>query len=207
MQNIQNNSSVIVAATPQLDPRIKGREGLGLISIFTGDGRGKTTAGLGTAVRALGAGKRVAIVYFDKGGGAHYSERKVLDVLARTFPIEHHVTGRDRIDPTTGRFDFSIIEQDRTEAARGLDVVRGLFARAEHDLVVLDEVNSTISLGMLDEGEVLDVLSHKPDRMEVILTGRNAPISFRSLAHLVTDMTLVKHYFYSGVPAREGIDW
>lgn len=190
-----------------LDTRITGHTGYGLLSVFTGDGRGKTTAALGTAVRALGAGKRVAIVYFDKGGDAHYSERRLLDDLASRYPLEYHVTGRDRIDPKTGRFDFSVLDVDKVEARRGLAIARDLFKRAARDLVILDEINPTVSLGMLDEQAVLDVLAHKPATMELILTGRNAPASFLNLAHLATEMKLQKHYFYSGVKAREGVDY
>lgn len=192
---------------PILDKRITGHSGYGLISVFTGDGRGKTTAGLGTAVRALGAGKRVAIVYFDKGGDAHYSERHVLRALSRSFPIEYHVTGRDRIDATTGRFDFALLEIDKTEARRGLQIVVDLFLKAEHDLIIFDEINSTVSLGLLDEQSVLDVLDKKPEKIELLLTGRNAPTRFLERAHLVTEMTLRRHYFYSGVKAREGVDF
>lgn len=188
---------------PILDSRITGHRGYGLISVFTGDGRGKTTAGLGTAVRAIGAGKRVAIVYFDKGGTTHYSERKLLDQIG----IDWFATGRDRIDPVTGRFDFSVTDVDKLEAKRGLGIVKKLFLEAGHDLIVLDEINCTVSLGMLDEKETLEVLSMKSDSTELILTGRNAPESFLHLAHLVTEMTLKKHYFYSGVPAREGMDY
>ena len=191
----------------QLDERIKGYKGYGLVSVFTGDGRGKTTAGLGTAIRALGSGKRVAIVYFDKGGDAHYSERAVLDDLSSRYPLEYHVTGRDRIDPVSGRFDFSVQDIDKTEAERGLQIVSRIFSEARHDLLVLDEINSTTALGMLDERAVLNILSQKPVALECLLTGRNAPQSFLDLAHLHTEMKLCKHYFYSGVPARAGVDY
>lgn len=176
----------------------------GLIQVYTGDGKGKTTAALGMAVRAVGAGKRVAIVYFDKGG-AHYAERKV---LAERFndAIDFFGTGLDRIDVTTGRFRFGVTDDDKAEAASGLEIVTALFSEANHDLVILDEINSTVSLGMLEEDAVLAVLAGKPEDTEVVLTGRKAPDSFRELADLVSEMTLVDHYFYRGVPAREGFD-
>lgn len=183
------------------DESIKGREGFGLIQLFTGNGKGKTTAGIGEAMRAHAIGKKVGIVFFDKGG-EHYSERKILDQL----DIEYMATGRDRIDPVTGRFDFSIQEIDRTEAVRGLEEAKKLFTE-KFDLVILDEINSTTSLGMISEKEVLALIDSKPDQTELVLTGRNAPESFIQKAHLVTDMRLRKHYFYSGVPAREGLDF
>src|SRR3990167_2446538 len=166
------------------DDRIVGRSGLGLIQLFEGHGKGKTTAALGEALRAVGAGFKVAIVFFDKGG-PHYAERDA--IAAHLYgAIDIVGTGRDRIDPVTGRFDFSVTD--------------------EHKLVILDEINSTVALGMLNEERVLELLNQKPDEVECILTGRNAPESFKERAHLVTCMELKKHYFYSGVPAREGID-
>lgn len=190
---------------PVLDFRIKGRQGFGLVQVFTGNGKGKTTASLGEAIRAAGAGKRVGIVYFDKGGTTHYSERHVLDELFKGR-IDYVATGRDRIDPVTNRFDFSIQDIDRAEAKRGLDEARRMLTSG-YDVVILDEINSTTSLGMLAVDDVLAVLDVQPETVEVVLTGRNAPEAFLERAHLVTEMTLVKHYFYSGVQAREGLDY
>jgi len=189
----------------------RAHEGFGLIQVFTGNGKGKTTAALGEAIRALGAGKRVGIVYFDKGGD-HYSERRFLQSLVLSTTgcqlraVSYVATGRDRMDLSTGRFDFSITEADRTEAERGLQAARDFFEEGR-DLVILDEVNSTVSLGMIDEQAVLDLLDEKPEKIEVVMTGRAAPASFLARAHLVTDMRLRKHYFYSGVKAREGLDY
>ena len=192
------------AQTVTRDDRIVGRTGLGLIQLFEGHGKGKTTAALGEALRAVGAGLRVGIVFFDKGG-THYAER---DAMARY--LSEHIdvvgTGRDRIDSVTGRFDFSITDEDRREARRGLKAAQAFF-HGTHALVVLDEINSTVALGILGEEEVHALLDDKPDGVECILTGRNAPVSFKERAHLVTRMELEKHYFYSGVKARVGIDY
>ena len=187
---------------PKRDERIVGRQGYGLIQVFTGDGKGKTTAALGEAVRAHGAGKRVTFVYFDKGGDAHYSERKTLDELG----IPYVVTGRDRIDPVTGRFDFSVIDEDREEVVRGLGEAERLFGES-YDLVVLDELNTVMGLEMVSVERVVEVLRAKPEKVEVILTGRNAPSEIIDEAHLVTEIGMKKHYFYSGVQAREGLDY
>jgi len=194
----RKSEGIVVAA----DKAIVGRQGLGLVQLFTGNGKGKTTAAIGEAVRAAGAGKKVGIVFFDKGGNTHYSERTILNRVG----IAYVATGRDRIDPVTNRFDFSIQQIDRDEAARGLEEVRKMFAEG-YDLVVLDEVNSTTNLKMISVESVLSVLDEKPDRTEVVLTGRNAPDAYVDRAHLVTEMRLRKHYFYSGVQAREGIDY
>ncbi|MDG1950383.1 MAG: cob(I)yrinic acid a,c-diamide adenosyltransferase, partial [bacterium] len=164
-----------------VDESIKGHKGFGLIHVTTGNGKGKTTAALGTAIRALGAGKKVGIVYFDKGGDTHYSERSVLDKLDG---IDYVATGRDRIDPVTGRFDFSIQDIDKQEAKRGLGEVQKMF-QSNYDLIILDEINSTTDLGMLTEEEVLKLLKQKPETAELILTGRDAPQSFVDQAHLI----------------------
>jgi len=178
---------------------------IGLIQIFTGNGKGKTTAALGTAMRAIARGWKVAFVYFDKGG-SHYAERDLLasrlSDLVSVFP-----TGLDRIDPVTNKFRFGVTDEDKAEGARGLEIVQGLFQKNEHQLIVLDELNSTTDLGIIDVERVLSVLKEKPPETELILTGRNCPEAFKEIADLVSDVQLVKHYFYKGVQARDGLDF
>ncbi len=186
-------------------------EAWGKLQVFTGNGKGKTTAALGTALRAFGFGKRVAIVWFDKGG-AHYSERALLRWLAgQKTPTNGALTlvscGLDRIDPETGRFRFGVTDEDKAEAARGWAEAEGLIRGGEHDLVVLDEINSTVALGMLPEAPVLSALDARPANMEIICTGRDVSAALQERADLVTDMRLVKHYFYEGISAREGLDY
>lgn len=193
-----------VFKTHGLDERIKGRQGYGLVQLIHGTGKGKTTASLGQAIRCAGAGKRVKIVYFDKGGTTHYSERKIIEGIPN---ISYTATGRDRIDPVTGRFDFSIVDVDKTEAARGLEEARQVLTSGEYDLVVLDEINSTTDLGMVDVDAVCAVIDGKRDDVELILTGRNPSLKFLERAHLITEMKMEHHYFYSGVQAREGLDF
>ncbi|HEU0050845.1 MAG TPA: cob(I)yrinic acid a,c-diamide adenosyltransferase [Patescibacteria group bacterium] len=176
----------------------------GLIQLFTGNGKGKTTAALGTALRAAANGKRVAILFFDKGGDSHYSERMLLKKIPG---IDIFPTGLDRIDPVTKKFRFGVSDADRTEGNRGLLILASLFEQRLHDLIVLDEINSSTSLGMVDEHDVLNLLAQRPPHIELILTGRNAPKSFIDAADLVSDIQLVKHYFYRGIPAREGLDY
>ncbi|OGL63399.1 hypothetical protein A3C09_04355 [Candidatus Uhrbacteria bacterium RIFCSPHIGHO2_02_FULL_47_44] len=179
-----------------------GHQGFGLIQVITGNGKGKTTSATGLMVRAVGASKKVGVVYFDKGGESHYFERDVL----RNLGVDLVATGRDRIDPITGRFDFSIQHVDREEAARGLLEVERMF-EAGYDLIIMDEINSTTDLGMLAAEDVLALLEKKPEKTELVFTGRNAPQAFRDRAHLVSEVGLKKHYFYSGVKAREGLDF
>lgn len=184
------------------DRDLIGHQGFGLIQVVTGNGKGKTTSATGLMVRAVGASKKVGVVYFDKGGESHYFERDVL----RNLGVDLVATGRDRIDPVTGRFDFSIQQIDRDEAARGLIEVQRMFD-AGYDLVVMDEINSTTDLGMLAVEDVLALLDRKPSKTELVLTGRNVPQAFRDRAHLISEVGLKKHYFYSGVKAREGLDF
>lgn len=173
-----------------------------MIQIYTGNGKGKTTAALGLAVRARGAGLKVAIVYFDKGG-THYSERKLFKKLG----IDYVASGLDRIDPKTGRFRFGVTPADIKEAKRGLAAARRFLISKKYDLVILDEINSTVDLKMLGVAEVLKVIKRKSDKTELVLTGRNVPKEFLDIADLITEMKLVKHYFYRGKRAREGIDY
>lgn len=184
------------------DRDLIGHQGFGLIQVITGNGKGKTTSATGLMVRAVGAAKKVGVVYFDKGGESHYFERDIL----RNLGVDLVATGRDRIDPVTGRFDFSIQDVDRAEAVRGLLEVQRMFD-AGYDLIVLDEINSTTDLGMIAVEDVLVLLKKKPANTELVLTGRNVPQAFRDRAHLISEVGLKKHYFYSGVKAREGIDF
>ncbi len=193
------------------------------------------------ALRAAGAGLKVAIVYFDKGG-RHYSERKLFKKIgidpvrgraractpkgpagrATSNGIDYFASGLDRINPKTGRFRFGVTPADIKEAKRGLKAAEKFLASKKYDLIILDEINSTVYLGMLKVGDVLKVISryssieeHKVSGMpassrqktELVLTGRNAPKEFLKLADLVTEMRIVKHYFYKGARAREGIDF
>ncbi len=181
----------------------------GMLQVYTGNGKGKTTAALGTALRAFARGKRVGIVYFDKGG-SHYSERVLLDWLAsQTGPsggtIRYVATGLDRIDAATGRFRFGVTDEDRAEAVKGVAAAKELLGVC--DLVVLDEFCGSLGLWMISEADGRATIDAKPESVECICTGRDAPAWLTERADLVTEMRLVKHYFYRGDAAREGIDF
>jgi cob(I)alamin adenosyltransferase len=200
---------------------------LGLIQVYTGNGKGKTTAALGLALRARAVGKRVGMVFFDKGG-EHYSERKLLGQLG----IDWFGYGLDRIDPKTERFRFGVIPDDVAQAEQGIAKAKALLAAAPpYDLIILDEVNTTVALGMLEEQDVEQLIDAKSPATELVLTGRievsraARPLhcdgscvvgggkahehrpSYFDRADLLTEMRLEKHYFYKGTPAREGIDF
>lgn len=176
----------------------------GLVQVFTGNGKGKTSAAMGCLLRAMAVKKRVALLAFDKGGD-HYTERRT---LAARFPeVDVFATGLDRMDQKAGTFRFGVTEEDRGEGIRALRILQWLFVEPRHDVVILDEINTAVYLGIVDEPEVLALLKTKPAAMELILTGQHAPPSFLALADLVTDMRLIKHYLYQGVRVREGMDY
>jgi len=180
-----------------------------MLHVYTGEGKGKTTSCVGLAVRAVGAGHRVALVQFDKGfdgENEHYSERKVL----RTLPgLRLEPTGCERMMPD-GRFRFGVQPQDRAEALRGLDLARAAVSSAEFDLVLLDELLSAQQYHLLSEEEVLGLLALWEEAgrpCELVLSGRTRLASVLDRADLVTEMRKVKHYFDAGVPARLGIEF
>ncbi len=174
----------------------------GQIHVYTGDGKGKTTAALGLALRAAGHDKKVAIIFFDKGG-VQYGERQSL--LKLQPQVDFFVTGNIRFQ--LGKpFRFGVTGADKKEALKGLQLARALF-RKSYDLIILDEINITTALGMLDVKDVIKVISQKPKKLELVLTGRRAPLEIIALADLVTEMTLRKHYMTKGIPARQGIEY
>lgn len=177
----------------------------GQIHVYTGGGKGKSTAALGLAVRAAGSGKRVAIVYFDKGG-SFYGERRVLKQLLRG-KVDYHVTGKVRFNRTTRKFRFGVDEADKKEGARGLALAQKLARSGKYHLLILDEVNTSAALGIVSAQDVLAFMQAKPQPLELVMTGRNCPKELIKAADLVTEMKLVKHYFYKGVPARRGIEY
>ncbi len=177
----------------------------GLIQVYCGGGKGKTTAALGLILRAVGAGKKVCFIQFDKGG-EHYSEREVF--LSRLSDlVDLHVTGLDRIDPVSGRFRFGVTLEDQAEAKRGLDLACAAVSTGLYDLVVLDEFNHLLQLGLAKEGDPQAVLMAKHENTELVLTGRTPPEFLIEAADLITEVQEVRHYFRKGVPARKGFDF
>ena len=171
-----------------------------MLQIYTGNGKGKTTAALGQAIRAFGNGKKVAFIYFDKGGD-NYNERRVLEKLE----IPYFSFGRERRRPN-GTFDFSFTPEDEKMAADSMQQLRKI--QNNYDLIVLDEILNAIRLNMMTLESFVEYLKNeKPEKLELIATGQGLPKELEEIADLVTEMKLVKHYMYNGVPAREGIEW
>ncbi|MHB8054032.1 MAG: cob(I)yrinic acid a,c-diamide adenosyltransferase [Candidatus Aminicenantales bacterium] len=178
--------------SPKIPPALKGQ-----IQIYTGDGKGKTTAALGLALRAAGRGYRTYFGQFLKArpSGERIAARKLRGLI--TFAL-------------FGRPGFieakSPDPEDIRRARRGLALCRKAMLSGRYDLVVLDEVNVALHFGLLDLADILAFLDEKPAAIELVLTGRRAPAALIRRAGLVSEMKAVKHYFAAGVPARAGIE-
>ncbi len=173
----------------------------GLIIVHTGPGKGKTTAALGTALRAVGQGLKVLMVQFLKGSW-HYGELDAVRMLGedriKILPMGRGFVkvGTEKPDPE----DVRLVEEAWRFASEKI-------SGEEFDLVILDEINYAISYKMLDPGAVVETLRNKPERVHVILTGRNAHPSIVECADLVTEMREVKHPFQKGIVAQRGIEY
>lgn len=175
----------------------------GYIQVYTGDGKGKTTASLGLAMRALGRCWKVLIIMFTKGGddyGELNSFRELSSDISENLKIVQ--AGLDRIV-----YRENQNEEDAKEIKKGWELAKKVIQNHECQLLILDEINIAIDLGILDEDEVIEVLKNKPDEMEIVLTGRNAHPKIIELAHLVSKIEPVKHYWNTGIAARKGIEY
>lgn len=171
---------------------------VGLVQVFTGDGKGKTSAALGSVLRALGHGLRAYVAFFMKGDSTS-GERRILSEL----PNVDFVTsgGRGFIDPSN-------IEPEHIEQAKHtLAAARQAMLSGDYDLVVLDEVNVATAWNLIELDEVIGFINEKPQNVELILTGRHADTELIKLADLVTEMLKIKHPYDKGVKARKGIEY
>jgi len=176
-------------------------EGKGLLIVYTGPGKGKTTCALGTAFRAVGQGLRVMMVQFIKGSW-HYGELDAAKLLGDDN-IEIRPMGRGFVKvggAETDPEDVRLCEQAWQFALEQISSGR-------YDLVILDEINYVISYGMLDPEKVVAALAARPEQVHVICTGRNAHPRLVELADLVTEMREVKHPYTKGILAQRGIDY
>lgn len=173
------------------------KEGLGFLQVYTGAGKGKTTAAVGLAVRAVSAGLKVGFVQFMKP-----EESGELQVLKNIGVTCSHCGAPGFLKPGGESAPHS------SEAKRGWhEALTYLEGETYADVLILDELNVALSLGLLDSGEVLEKIVARPHGLEVICTGRDAPKELIQAADLVTEMTEVKHYFKQGVGARKGIEY
>ena len=176
----------------------RGALGKGYIQVYTGNGKGKTTASLGLAVRAAGHGLRTVIIQFMKGW-IDYGELNGMKMLSPF--VEIHQAGRDtfvsRKDPDP---------EDIRLAREGWTLAKRTILEGTADIVVLDEINCAVDFGLLPLPEILEILRRKPDGMEIVLTGRGASEEIIAAADLVTEMKEIKHYYGKGIDARVGIE-
>jgi cob(I)alamin adenosyltransferase len=170
----------------------------GLVQVYTGNGKGKTTAALGLALRAAGYGLKTIVIQFMKGGkdcGEIRASEKLHPYLTIQPMGRDCLIDRDHPEPV----DFEY-------ANKALQLAREKLLTKEYDIVVLDEVNVAINYGLIDMKFVLNLLNEKPEDVEMILTGRYAPQEIMDRADLVTEMVERKHYYQRGVKERVGIE-
>jgi len=172
----------------------------GLIIVNTGPGKGKTTAAMGTALRAVGQGMKVLMLQFLKGSW-HYGELDAVKTFGDRFIMKQMGRGFVKVGGAeTDPEDIRMVEEAWAEAEQAI-------MSGEWDLVVLDEINYAISYGMLDANKVAAALKKRPEMVHVILTGRNAHPTITDLADTVTEMRQVKHAYEKGVEAQRGIEY
>ena len=168
----------------------------GYLQVYTGNGKGKTTAALGLSLRAAGAGMKVYIAQFLKQGD--YSEIKALERFSDAIVLEQFGLGQFvKGQPTQAEID----------AARdGLDKARQQLSSGDYDMVILEEANIAAAIGLFSVKDLMDVIQQRPDHVELVITGRSAAPEVMEKADLVTEMRAVKHYYDQGVQARIGIE-
>jgi cob(I)alamin adenosyltransferase len=172
----------------------------GLIIVNTGPGKGKTTAAMGTALRAVGNGMKVLMLQFLKGSW-HYGELDAVKSFGGNWVMKQMGRGFVKVGGAeTDPEDVRMVEEAWSEAEKAIN-------SGEWDLVILDEINYAISYKMLDPAKVVAALKAKPEQVHIILTGRNAHASIVEIADTVTEMKQVKHAYEKGVLAQRGIEY
>jgi len=169
----------------------------GRVIVNTGDGKGKTTAALGTAFRALGHGQKVCVIQFLKGQGS-YGER----IQAAQFTdLDWHICGKGFV------FNKEDIEEDRKVAQEGFALAKHVIEGDIYDLVILDEITYLPLYDFLPVEEIVTLLRERPPRLNVILTGRNAPAELIEIADTVSEIKVVKHAYEKGIKAQKGVEY
>lgn len=168
----------------------------GYVHVYTGNGKGKTTAAMGLAIRAAGAGLKVYIAQFVKMGD--YSEIKALERYKDLITVEQYGLGRF-IGSRPSKRDIAI-------ARKGLEIARDVMASGEVNLVILEEANVAAKFGLFPVQALVKLIIEKPRDIELVITGRHASARVIEVADLVTEMRMVKHYFEKGIQARVGIE-
>ncbi len=167
----------------------------GYTQVYTGNGKGKTTAALGLALRAAGAGLKVFISQFIKMG--EFSEIKSLKRFSDLITVEQF---------GFGLFDNNPLPRDIEAAQKGLERVKSVILSDEYNVIILEEANVAVKHGLISEKDLVSVIVNKPHDKELVITGRGASPQIIEHADLVTEMKLIKHYYQKGVRARIGIE-
>lgn len=175
----------------------------GYVMVFTGDGKGKTTAALGLMLRALGRGLNVLLLKFTKGGN-HYGSLFGIQQFSAAMASRLTVVqaGLDRIVFTTNQ-----TEEDAKKAVYGWQLTKRAINQSRFDLIILDEINIVLDLDYIPLADVLETLQNKPEHLDIVMTGRRAKPEVIEVAHLVSEVQPVKHYWDIGVKARLGIEF
>jgi cob(I)alamin adenosyltransferase len=170
----------------------------GLVQVYTGDGKGKTSAAFGLALRAIGRGLKVYIIQFIKGGfdyGELYMVDKLLNLELKAFG-----RGRFVMEKPPRRGDIKL-------AQKALQLAKEVVKSGKYDIVILDEINVVLNLRLINLEEILGLIKNRPKHVELVLTGRCAPDEIIEAADLVTEMKEVKHPYNKGFQARRGIEY
>lgn len=173
----------------------------GLIHVYTGEGKGKSTAAFGLVVRALGHKKRVAIFSFLKDSKTRYGE---MEAFARLFPELIYI----RFENASPLFNKSVTLEDlKRSVNESFDKALEVIKEKQIELAVFDELNICMRYGYIDTKKVLDFLKNKPDNLEIVITGRDAVDELIEIADYVTEMKMIKHPYNRGIKARKGIEF
>jgi len=171
----------------------------GYIHVYTGNGKGKTTASLGLALRATGWEKKIFIAQFMK-------KTKYGELISIGKLLKDYVTIKQYGIPEFHHRGNGVTQQEIDTAMEGLQAVKDAFQSNRYDIIILDEINILAHFKIIDLKLLTDLIDSKPEPVELILTGRNAPQEFLQRAHLVTEMKEIKHYYKQGVQARLGVE-
>ncbi|MCK4857100.1 MAG: cob(I)yrinic acid a,c-diamide adenosyltransferase, partial [candidate division Zixibacteria bacterium] len=167
----------------------------------TGNGKGKTTAALGMCIRAVGYRKKIKIIQFVKGS---WKCGELIGIKLLEDYVDMEQVGEGFVGIAGDNKDFSVHQQ---AAQEGLERAQTAIHSGKYDLIILDELNVAVDLGLIELEQVIDLIKEKPPKLHLVITGRNAKPEVITLAHLVTDMKEIKHPYQEGIPAQRGIDW
>lgn len=176
----------------------KSKKPVGLVIVYTGKGKGKTTAAIGLAIRAVGWKKKIAIVQFIKGY-KEIGEWKFLKTIKQIDIYQAHNSKIASIGLPN--------DKHKSSCAKSLKILKTLINKDEYDVLILDEINNAIFYDLVEAGEIIKIINDRPAGQSIVLTGRNAPEKILEIADLVTEMKNIKHPYDIGIQAKRGIDY